>query len=120
MNCSQVANQRQETMSAKPLRLVTWNLNGVRNAVRKHDLEDFVKRFDIVCLQETKVIEEDIDYALATLGGYQSYWSSCLQKRYSGVVTYTKHTYVTFPIAHFLHGVVSSRSMTDSSESACK
>ena len=80
----------------KTVRLLSWNVNGIRAIQKKGFLEWFKKdNPDILCLQETKAHPEQLDDALKNVDGYQSYFSSAEKKGYSGVVTYTKIKPVT-------------------------
>jgi exodeoxyribonuclease III len=71
-----------------PMKLLSWNVNGIRAALKAGFL-DFVKKDqpDILCIQETKAQEEQVSL---TLPGYQQYWSSADKKGYSGTATFTK------------------------------
>ncbi len=75
--------------------LVSWNVNGVRAAGRNGFLLwlDALQP-DIVCLQETKAHEGDLDVTLRQPKGYSSVWQSAVKKGYSGTATYfkSKHT----------------------------
>jgi exodeoxyribonuclease-3 len=76
----------------KSLKLVSWNVNGLRAAIKK----DFFKSLerleaDIVSLQETKLQQDQLTESMTELSGYRSYWSHArLKKGYSGVATYTR------------------------------
>jgi exodeoxyribonuclease-3 len=65
------------------LKVITWNVNGVR--AREREVLDLLERErpDVLCLQEVKAAPEQIPEALFNLGGYHSYWHG--QKGYSGV-----------------------------------
>lgn len=73
------------------MKIVTWNVNGIR-AVAKKGLLDFVQEVspDILCLQETKAHKEQVEPELHKLGFEESYWSSAVRKGYSGVATFHK------------------------------
>src|SRR5512147_940951 len=73
------------------LRLLSWNVNGIR-AVHKKGFLDWFSREnpDILCLQETKASEEQLIDGLRNPPGYKSYFSSAEKKGYSGVAVYTK------------------------------
>jgi len=75
----------------KNLRILSWNVNGLRSIARKGLLE-FIENDtpDILCIQETKAREEDISKELKEISGYYSYFSSPERKGYSGVGIYTK------------------------------
>lgn len=70
------------------MRLISWNVNGIRAAVGK-GFEDFFKKIDadVFCIQETKCQPEQIDLEF---DGYTSYWNSAEKKGYSGTAVFTK------------------------------
>lgn len=75
----------------KLIRLLSWNVNGIRAIQKKGFLDWFQKENpDVLCLQETKAHPNQLDDALKNVDGYKSYFSSAEKKGYSGVVTYTK------------------------------
>lgn len=71
------------------MKLVSWNVNGLR-AVLKKGFEDFFYKIDadIFCIQETKMQEGQIEDFI--LKGYTQYWNSALKKGYSGTAIFTK------------------------------
>ncbi len=70
--------------------LVSWNVNGIRATLGK-GLEEFVVQHapDILCLQETKAREEQVDLPLA-FGAYSRYWNSAVKPGYSGTAIFSK------------------------------
>lgn len=74
------------------MKLISWNVNGIRAVQKKGFLKWFEKESpDILCLQETKAHPDQLGFELTHPAGYESYFSSSAVKRgYSGVVTYTK------------------------------
>ncbi len=73
------------------LKLLSWNVNGIRAIHKKGFLEWLNKESpDILCLQETKAHEEQLVDELKNVEGYQSYFCSGERKGYSGVAVYTK------------------------------
>ncbi len=74
------------------MRLISWNVNGIRAAQRKGLLAWFAAESpDLLCLQETKAHPEQLDGALRGVAGYHAYWSSAqTRKGYSGVAAYTR------------------------------
>lgn len=75
----------------KTYKLLSWNVNGIRAVAKKGFLEWFKSENpDILCLQETKAWEEQLDESLTKVNGYHSYFSQAYKKGYSGVVTYAK------------------------------
>jgi exodeoxyribonuclease-3 len=73
------------------LKVCSWNVNGIR-AVFKNGFLDWIadEQPDILCLQETKIQEEQLTEELREIPGYRSYFSFAERKGYSGVATYTK------------------------------
>jgi exodeoxyribonuclease III len=73
------------------MKLVSWNVNGVRAAHRSGFLDWFAsERADVVCLQETKARLEQLDQELHHPLSYHSYWHSAEKPGYSGVAIYSK------------------------------
>ncbi|MEF9841353.1 MAG: exodeoxyribonuclease III [Raoultibacter sp.] len=70
------------------MKLVSWNVNGLRAVVKK-GFEDIFADFDadIVALQETKLQQGQIDLDLA---GYHDFWSYAQRKGYSGTAVFTR------------------------------
>ena len=70
------------------MKLVSWNVNGIRACVNKGFL-DYFKQVDadIFCLQETKCQAGQIDMGL---DGYFQYWNYAVKKGYSGTAVFTK------------------------------
>ena len=68
------------------LNIVSYNVNGIRAALRK-DFSDWLKTFnpDIVCLQETKANQDQFNSSIFKELGYYNYWFSAKKKGYSGV-----------------------------------
>ena len=71
------------------MKLISWNVNGLRACMGKGFL-DFVaaEQPDMLCLQETKMQPGQADVPLE--GGYREYWNSAEKKGYSGVALFTK------------------------------
>ncbi len=79
-------------MKAKPINLVSWNVNGLR-AVMKKNFTAAVGRLDadVLGIQETKLQAHQLTPAMTDLPGYQSYWSHARTKKgYSGVGVYSR------------------------------
>ena len=70
------------------MRLISWNVNGLRACVQKGFL-DFFREVDAdcFCLQETKLQPGQIDLDLP---GYQQFWYSAEKKGYSGTALFSK------------------------------
>ncbi|MBC1498935.1 exodeoxyribonuclease III [Listeria welshimeri] len=70
------------------MKLISWNVNGLRAAVKKGFLEYFEEvDADIFCLQETKLQEGQIELDLKA---YKDYWNYAVKKGYSGTAIFTK------------------------------
>ena len=75
----------------KTIRILCWNVNGIRAVYKKGFLDWFAKeKPDILCLQETKATMEQLPPDLKEVAGYQAFSSSAEKKGYSGVLLYTK------------------------------
>ncbi|MBI4423883.1 MAG: exodeoxyribonuclease III [Elusimicrobia bacterium] len=73
------------------MRLLSWNVNGVRAVERKGFLDWFRgSKPDVLCLQETKAMPEQLSPALRAVEGYQVGWDWAEKKGYSGVATYSR------------------------------
>jgi exodeoxyribonuclease-3 len=79
-------------MPKKRIKLVSWNVNGLRAALKK----DFLKSFssidaDVFAIQETKLQAAQLTDEMRSVDGYRSYWShATVKKGYSGVATYSR------------------------------
>lgn len=72
-------------------KLISWNVNGIRAAQKNGFLKWFENQAaDVVCLQETKARQEQLDETLQHPRGYHAYWHSAEKPGYSGLVTYSK------------------------------
>jgi exodeoxyribonuclease-3 len=76
--------------------LWSWNVNGLRAAMGK-GFEDVLRAEapDVLCLQETKLPEEQIPKTLRNPEGYHAFWHHAQRKGYSGVAIFSK----TEPVA---------------------
>lgn len=85
------------------MRLISWNVNGIRAIVKKGFLDSVASMNpDILCLQETKAGEDEAAETLKALSGYQVFVnSSKARKGYSGtaIVTRTEPLNVTYDMA---------------------
>mgnify|MGYP004473305293 FL=1 len=71
------------------IRLISWNVNGLRACVGKGFPETFkTLDADFFCLQETKMQAGQLDLQF---DGYRSYWNYADKKGYSGTAIYTRH-----------------------------
>lgn len=76
----------------KQYRVISWNVNGIRACAKKGFL-DYLKSDDpdMICLQETKALESDLEECLRQPPGYYSAFHSAQRKGYSGTAIFTKH-----------------------------
>ena len=72
--------------------IISWNVNGLRAVDRKGNFKDILKEEpDILCLQETKSLPEQLTEEVRSPNGYHSYFHfPTIKKGYSGVAIYTK------------------------------
>jgi len=71
------------------MKLYSWNVNGIRSVDSKGALATFINKEqpDVVCFQETKAHETQIDLEFPE---YRKYWNSAAKKGYSGTAIWTK------------------------------
>jgi len=76
-------------MKKQPLSIYSWNVNGIRAGIRKGTFDAFLKSYDpdILCLQETKAMKEQVDIDFPQ---YEEYWHSAERKGYSGTAIFSK------------------------------
>ncbi len=74
------------------MKIISWNINGIR-AVYKKDFLGYLKKEkpDVLCLQEVKIaeaarIKEDLKFP-----GYEEFWNSAERPGYSGTLTLVRH-----------------------------
>jgi exodeoxyribonuclease-3 len=83
------------------LKLISWNVNGLRACVGKGFLDYFhAADADVFCLQETKLQPGQITLDLP---GYEQYWNSAVKKGYSGTAVFTR-----IPTVSVSYGIGSS------------
>ena len=73
----------------KNMKLISWNVNGLR-ACEGKGFRDIFRELDadFFCLQETKMQPGQLDIAFE---GYEAYWNSAEKKGYSGTAIFTRH-----------------------------
>ncbi len=74
------------------MKIISYNVNGIRASINKGFI-DWIKNAnpDVICLQEIKAMEEQLDLNLFEEAGYKhSYWFSAQKKGYSGVAILSK------------------------------
>jgi exodeoxyribonuclease-3 len=74
------------------MKIISWNVNGLRAAVKK----DFFTNMqaiapDVICLQETKAQQDEVNHALQDLNGYHIYANSAIQKGYASTALLSKN-----------------------------
>jgi len=73
------------------MKIISWNVNGLRAIVKKNFLEYIAdEQPDILCIQETKLQESQIPVEIKELKGYHNYWSFAEKKGYSGTLILSK------------------------------
>jgi len=71
------------------VKLISWNVNGLRSVLRKNFLDYLAsERPDVLCLQETKCQPEDVDQVWPT--PYTAFWNAAHKKGYAGTAILTK------------------------------
>ena len=85
------------------MKLISWNVNGLRSCLTKGFLE-YVKNedADVICLQETKLQPEQ---AVFELEGYHRFWNSADKAGYSGTAVFTRREplAVTYDFGEDIH-----------------
>jgi len=99
------------------MKLVSWNVNGLRAVLRKNFLDYLeAEKPDVLCLQETKCSPNDVEQLWPA--AYTTYWNTAHKKGYAGtaIFTRTRPLHVTQGIGRALHddeGRVLSAEFTD-------
>jgi len=109
------------------MKLYSWNVNGIRAALNKGTFQKFLEAEnpDILCLQETKAEQKQVD---VDFENYFEYWSSAKRKGYSGTAIFTKEQPLSiiygfspeinskYRLAHDIYGDVSDEGRVISAE----
>jgi exodeoxyribonuclease-3 len=78
-------------LEEKDLKLISWNVNGIRAVTRKGFLDWLVGESpDVLCIQETRAQPDQLTKELHHPLGYHTCWNSAKRKGYSGVATFSK------------------------------
>lgn len=73
------------------MKIISWNINGIRAITKKDFFKDISKMDpDILCLQETKAQDGEVEKALSKMTDYHQYYNSADRKGYSGVAILSK------------------------------
>jgi len=76
------------------VKLVSWNVNGLRAVLRKNFLEYLdSEKPDILCLQETRAGPDDVEQLWPAT--YTTYWNTAHKKGYAGTAIFTKNRPLT-------------------------
>ncbi|MDO5835395.1 MAG: exodeoxyribonuclease III [Methanobacterium sp.] len=75
----------------RKIRILSWNVNGIR-AVHRKGFKEWLMgdKPDILCIQETKAVRKQFPEDIRGVDGYELYLSEAERKGYSGVATYTR------------------------------
>ncbi len=87
-------------------KLISWNVNGIRAAIRKGFLEWFDQAdADVLALQEVKAMRDQVEHDLPFADTFHIAWNAAEKKGYSGVATFSKQAPTSstngFGIDHF-------------------
>lgn len=78
-------------VKTKIMKLVSWNVNGIRAIMQKGFAEKIESlNLDVLCLQETKAQDDQVVAALKGIEGYHIYMNSAERKGYSGTAILSK------------------------------
>ncbi len=81
-----------ETQKIVSMRIISWNVNGLRAAVKKHGFHDSFSKLgaDVFCIQETKAQDDQVGEALKEIDNYALYANSAERKGYAGTAILAK------------------------------
>lgn len=78
------------------MRLISWNVNGIRAAMKKGFQSSLTSmQTDVLCIQETKAQDDQVVEALDDIDGYMIYSNSAVKKGYAGTAVLSKNNPVT-------------------------
>lgn len=86
-------NHNSTSQKRSSMKIVTWNVNGIRAVHKKGIFEQYLRTEspDVLCIQETKASPEQLPPELLTPDGYYAAFHSCsIKKGYSGVAMFSK------------------------------
>ena len=73
------------------MRIITYNVNGIRAAMNKGLIQWIsASQPDVLCLQEIKATPDQVDVSEFEVLGYYMYWYLAQKKGYSGVAIFSK------------------------------
>lgn len=71
------------------MKLISWNVNGIRAVLRKNFMEYFLnEQPDVLCIQETKAQKDQVKIELPS--PFEQYWNGAERKGYAGTAVFTK------------------------------
>ena len=73
------------------MRIISYNVNGIRAAINKGFMA-WLKTdpADVICLQETKAVKDQVNHQAFAKLGYHDFWQSATKRGYSGVAVLTR------------------------------
>ncbi len=72
-------------------RILSWNVNGMRAVLKKGFMDWFEEdQPDILCIQESRVLPDELPLEHREPKGYTSYWMPAKKRGYSGTAVYTR------------------------------
>ncbi|MAU71041.1 MAG: exodeoxyribonuclease III [Pseudozobellia sp.] len=79
------------------MKIVSWNVNGIRASIKK-GFDEVVSNFDadVFCIQETKAQDDQVSEALKEISGYKLFSNSAERKGYSGTGILSKEKPLSF------------------------
>src|SRR5690606_33388215 len=73
------------------MRIVSYNVNGIRSAINKGFMEWLdTDPADVICLQEIKAHKDNVDFKAIEALGFETFWFPAQKKGYSGVAVFSK------------------------------
>lgn len=73
------------------MKIISWNINGIRAVTKKDFFKDISNLDpDVLCLQETKAQDKEVEKALMDMTDYHQFYNSAERKGYSGVAVLSK------------------------------
>lgn len=73
------------------MKIISWNINGIRAVTKKDFFKDISNLDpDVLCLQETKAQDKEVEKALMDMTDYHRFYNSAERKGYSGVAVLSK------------------------------
>lgn len=90
------------------MKIVTWNVNGLRAVVKNGFMDSFNSlKPDVICLQETKLSEDQVPEEITNIKKYEKYWHCAEKKGYSGtcIMSKLKPIKVTYGINSSIHDI---------------